>query len=381
VLSALRARCAPARDAYIDELLQALQDSPPAHPTANALAGIIVDTIESIIKLSTAMKDDLSQFVLGSMSEKQLNAVIIQRARAEERQLVLKLWHLADIRHSWAQWLADLQPDTAETSDSVWIDRLIQALKSSVPVSSRIPAAFTSNDRGNFLPPPFFFSAPEVLYIQNFLQAIVIAAALRSLTRLPPPSAQAGGSDFMERIWTLLRVEIDEKEGSGDTKLVNLADEVLRARSQTHTAGVDVTEETHLRAAVERSLQLGDPVFVLLQKRLLTALGSRLRQLPFSGGTSSAVAPVRMQTGRDSGRVTKVLRPMLDTRDLGLSVSDSHGEPRHEAALVVKGFEEPVLVKAIGEALSRLRGCLGWVENVWGDILMNNDAHNSEEVL
>lgn len=373
VLSALRARCAPARDAYVDSLLHTLQNVPPAHPNPSTLAKIVVDTVESILQLSNAMKDDLSQFVLGSMNEKQLRAVIMQRARADERQIVLKLWRPEQIQHFWAQWLAELQPDTVAAEGSAWIHRLLKALKSSTPVSSRIPTSSAQNDEGgNFLPPPFFFSTPEVLYIQNFIQAIVIAAALRSLTRLSPPSAQDSGSDFMERIWTLLRLEIDETEGSGDTKVVNLADEVLRARVQTPTAGADIAEEKRLRAAVERTLQPNDPVFILLQKRLLSAMTSRLHQLPSSGGTSRTVAPAHMQTGREGDRAATRLRPTLNTGELGLDVGD--WESRHEEELVVKGFEEPVLVKAIGEALGRLRGCLDWVASVWEDVLANGEV-------
>jgi len=32
---------------------------------------------------------------------------------------------------------------------------------------------------------------------------------------------------------------------------------------------------------------------------------------------------------------------------------------------VIKGFEDPVLVKAVGEALGRLRADVEWVSSVW----------------
>ena len=72
------------------------------------------------------------------------------------------------------------------------------------------------------------------------MQALVIAASLRSLVRLPPSTtdpgagAETSGPSFLQRIWTLLKAEIDEEPGAGDTKVVNLADEVIRVRGNAY---------------------------------------------------------------------------------------------------------------------------------------------------
>lgn len=75
ILATLRERCAPARDAYIDQLI--LKVDEPNQLASNAqLAELVVDVTRSILELTEVMKDDLSQFVLGEMDEKDLKAVI-----------------------------------------------------------------------------------------------------------------------------------------------------------------------------------------------------------------------------------------------------------------------------------------------------------------
>ncbi|KAH8992858.1 hypothetical protein EDB86DRAFT_3103438 [Lactarius hatsudake] len=100
--------------------------------------------------------------------------------------------------------------------------------------------------------PPFFFSAPELFYIQNFLQAITIAAALRALlpTSVPP----------LEDL--LLLASVNEENGAEDARLINLADELVR------TSSLVDGEAGKLRAAVARTVRATDPVFLHLQRRL-----------------------------------------------------------------------------------------------------------------
>lgn len=126
---------------------------------------------------------------------------------------------------------------------------------------------------------------------------------------------------------------------------------------------IDAAEEARLRAAVERTLQPSDPVFVLLQKRLLGALAERLVQ-PWKSPREASLFPERMQTGREGERAGKRPRLMLDLEDLGLGERQAQGERR----LIVKGFEDVVLVGAVGEALEKIRDCIWWVEETWGDL-------------
>jgi hypothetical protein len=49
-----------------------------------------------------------------------------------------------------------------------------------------------------------------------------------------------------------------------------------------------------------------------------------------------------------------------------------------EKDLVVKGFEDPVLVVAVGEALGKIRGCVRWVEEAWGDLVMRDSGPTEE---
>lgn len=91
ILVCLRQRCAPARDAHIDDLIRHVDDL-SSIASVNETAKVVIETVRSILKLSDAMKDDLSQFVLGTMSEKQLKGVIVDQAQKSERGLVLDLW-------------------------------------------------------------------------------------------------------------------------------------------------------------------------------------------------------------------------------------------------------------------------------------------------
>lgn len=377
-----------------------------------ALAGLVVGTVKSTMDLAEAMKDDLSQFVLGGMGDQQLKVLVARQARTQERSVLLELWPPEAIRQSWSAWIEDIQSHrgmgVGQTARDKIILRLVQALNSTAPVSCNLPTKPISArdpttqepllaDPENSLPPPFFFSIPSLLYIQNFLQALVIAAALRSLTRLPiPPAASPAsdtddcGVDFMQRIWALLAAEISENPNEqawnqGVTKVVNLADEVIRARNlavrfdsplssspSPHTS-IDASEETSLRIAVERTLQPSDPVFMLLQKRLSGALADRLVQSK-ENDARARIVPERMQAGRDweGGRVGKRPYLMLDSEDL--RQSDQGRMVEKEKDLIVKGFEDPVLVMGVAEVLGRLKGCVQWVKETWGDLVESRDS-------
>jgi hypothetical protein len=313
----------------------------------------VVETIRSILKLAETMKDDLSQFVLGTMGEAQLAAAVADQAQTQERALVLDLWKQSVIREDIAAWLADLSPPytpIVAAPPRKWVLRLVQALGAMDPVACPLPTKPLSSENGlpppapNTLPPPFFFSTPELLYIQNFLQAIIIAAELRTLI----PASVSPPDDFMYRIWTLLSVSVNEEDPEQDTRLVNLADELIRASSLT-----DVEATKQLRAAVVRTVRPSDAVFVLLQRRLLSALAERLARPPPPINRNNT--PAEMRTGRRE-------RPYNVT-----------GEPwSRTEVLEVKGFGDPVLTDAIQEVLEKLQVAVLWVGSIWADLFEPN---------
>jgi len=348
ILTALRERCAPTRDADIDALSASLTDS-LTNPLD--LAKTVVETIRSILKLAETMKDDLSQFVLGTMGEAQLAAAVADKARTGERALALDLWKQSVIREDVATWLADLpQPYLliVVPPPRKWVLRVVQALGATDPVACPLPTKplLSENDvpppAPNTLPPPFFFSTPELLYFQNFLQAIVIAAALRTLV----PASASPPDDLMYRIWTLLLASVNEEDPEQDTRLVNLADEIIRASSLADNEAIK-----QLRAAVARTVRPSDPVFLLLQRRLLSALAERLARSPAPINRNDT--PAEMRTGRRPPNVA--------------------GEQWSRTEMLeVKGFGDPVLTDAIEEVLEKLQVVVLWVESVWADLLEPN---------
>jgi hypothetical protein len=354
ILVSLRKRCAPARDAYIDTLLVSLADPPTQ---LLELATLVIETIQSLLTLAQTMKDDLSHFVLGSMGEAQLAVTIADQARLQERALVLDLWRDSVIQEETTIWLADISQPYAlivAPTSRKWVLRLVQALGATDPVTCSLPTKPLTPEDGapppvpNTLPPPFFFSTPELFYIQNFLQALVIAAALRALL----PSSVSPPEDLMYRIWTLLLASVNEENGSEDSRLINLADELVRASSLVDD------EAAKLRAAVERTVRASDPVFLLLQRRLLSTLAERLARAP-TAPVHQKDAPTEMRTGRRE-------RPIVNVTS----------EERTEAAVLdVKGFGDPVLAGAIQEGLKKLGTAVRWIESIWADTLGTDERY------
>ncbi|OBZ67039.1 hypothetical protein A0H81_12865 [Grifola frondosa] len=297
ILACLRERCAPVRDARIDGLVRDLDEA----STSSHLEEVVVSTVRSLLDLADLMKEDLSQFTLGQMSEKQLKAVMPDRRRRRRGRSFLTSIYVPGLGCGIG---SELFVDS-QTGSSSGVDR--PYILSSTHKDGIVGTTGIDNSSGTeHSPPPFFFDCPALLYTQNILQALVIAASLRSLVRLPTPQPQDHTPNFTARIWTLLTAEINEEPGAGDTKLVNLADEVVRVRRVF--SACDAEEEARLRAAVDRTLQPRDPVFLLLQTRLLRALAVRLCEVRDVGGPS---APVRLEAGLDRpGKRPRLMLPV-----------------------------------------------------------------------
>lgn len=397
ILEFLKQRCAPVRDQEIDEAMVLLDGipSPLIIPDPGALqirnhliAKVFVSVIQSILAVADVMKEDLNKLVFGAMSEAQLKCVVQQQAKARERELVLRLWNVPEgqgqhiIREKWRAWVDQLEdglPIDSNHQVDRWKRRILQALQSSTPVSCNDllgsgPDRNTLPMPANDLPPQFLFAVPTLLSIQNYIQALVITAALRSLLRAPvysessdlPPATTA--SYFVQRVWTLLAGEIETNEAIskpadvGDTKIAHLADELVHA--QQMLSKVDVDEEARLRAATEHILRPEDPVYVLLQRRVVAVLrGSLIPRHPSVLVDRGRPLPEKLRTGKHVatgvGKMPK-LSLWLDTTANDVGAIKRKVPP--------KGFEEPVLTAEVDRLSSKLASCIAWVEEVWGDI-------------
>ncbi|KAI0051200.1 hypothetical protein FA95DRAFT_351628 [Auriscalpium vulgare] len=369
ILATLRERCAPARDASIDTIAARLADGPPS-------PRLFVEAVREIIQLAETLRDDLSQFVVGTMGEQQLRAAVRAQARTQEHALVLDVWKAGVVEQMTVDWLSELTQPYAHVevpAGRKWVVRLVQALGAPTAVACPLPTKPLPIQNGsapgsppppvpNALPPPFFFSTPEAQYVQNFLQAIIITAALRALLPAQPPLPSSLPSlpnkptnaytTLTRRVWALLLSSVNDEPDAASTKIANLADELVGAAPPG-------TDTERLRGAVARTLQVTDPVFVLLQKRLLVAIASRLAA---SASPLPRVTPGEIRTGKDKAGK----RTLLTTG----AEDQAHGDEKEaREELVVKGFEEPVLVEALSEALQRLRVVVRWVESGWKDVL------------
>jgi len=390
VLVALRKRCAPFRDGGIDRQLEKLEILPPKHShvggRVSAIATLITHSLEALMTIIDHMKSDLHDFVLGSMNEEQLGVLVMREAKLRERAVVVQLWSPSNqpedsrggvnaIQDAWRSWCRQTGGDVPE--EHRWKLRLLQALFAPHPVSCTPPfqvmhSGDTTLIAKNELPPQLFFSSASLYRLQDYLQAVIIAATLRSLIRLllpaPSSSTQASVHDFMQRVWALLEAEfvpVPRVADDNPLKLINLEDELVRT-SKLVVGTLDSTEEQRLRRIVRRTLRPSDPVFSLLQKRLMDALLNLLIESPSKRAVET---PGLLKAGRGlQGHSRKRLR---------LMISDKEITDRREVMFPnivglispIKGFEDPILSKVIGEAVTQLSKVIGWTESVWGDLV------------
>ncbi|KAF8633425.1 hypothetical protein AX17_004596 [Amanita inopinata Kibby_2008] len=433
LLLVLKRHCAPVRDNMIDELLVQLDRCPSPSLIMNAddirkrnraLAKVVIDVIQSVVEISEIMKTDLNKFVLGAMSEEQLRGVAFQHAKIRERELVLSLWSGPDkpaqqvVRERWRSWVEKLdgfmQID-ADHQENKWRFRLLQALQTPTPVSCSVPTPMASAHaldaqdtqnahelsakQGNVLPPQFLFTTPSLISIQNYMQALVIVAALQSLLRIPTLSSASAPSlkstnpsmrivsNFVHRVWQLLVSEIEKDYPTvrspadiDDTKIMHLADELVHTRRML-SSDVTTDEEARLRTATEKVLQPQDPVFLLLLKRLVHVMAERLISSctpmpqtgsPISRGNKYRV-PEKLKTGRDNlgDKIGKRPRLVLQSATVDNDLGSFHtGAGWAEATVVTpKGFEDPVLAREVDRLCSRFTNCITWIEEVWGDLV------------
>ena len=390
VLVTLRQRCAPVRDSAIDAVLHQIHDRSSSASTGE-LAGLLVDVIQSTLELSIDMSADYSNAALAIASEQDLADMVTTTAETQERRLVTQLWESKEImRKAWTRWMYGFRPadpTPRPRPKQLWILKLIQSLGKPHAITSELvapspPQGVTEDSRHirdpdsslgrtpeppNMLPPQFLFSGPSLFRLQNYVQALTIAASLRSLAPTPHPTAnplllpqsQTNGPTaltswtFAERIWALMEPEIGVNDGepSSETKIINFADEVVMAHTGALPPGtttLDPQLEHRLRNAVDRILRTDDPVFILLQKRLLAAFSVALLDAPDAEQPASVI----MRSGRPQRRRASPPRTV-----------------QGEVAIVAKGFEDPVIAKQCSIVASTLRRSVEWVERVWGDTM------------
>ncbi|KAH8111593.1 hypothetical protein DFH11DRAFT_1612459 [Phellopilus nigrolimitatus] len=423
--AALKTRCAPVRDPDLNAVIAILSPITPSGSSSDSdndsstpmtLPACIVAAVKELLRLADVMKADLASVAFSVVSDEELADEVSRAAQEKERKVVLALYGAQGGRERWHTWLADAdsEPDDMERQDAHWVRRLVQALGSDVAVSCPLPNPSQSSSSSttgpgsgtdalantNVLPPQFLFSTNDLLRLQNHLQALVIAAVLRTLVPLRSHSNAANASieispsnslsdqnftnaeerTFTERVLSLLMIEIDEtSQDSGTTKLIHLADEVVRehrrlSNSQasdnpntTTPASPHQPDEQMLRNSVDALLSSTNGVFILLRRRLLGALASSLASaLQSQERARAAHVPDTMQTGRDRKRLRP--DPSLCIRlPSSQAQAQRHGDLRHAitASEQVKGYDDPVLRRGVGVALGELADVVEWMRGTW----------------
>ena len=399
-------RCAPVRDATLKKTLDELADE-----RRETLPERLVEAFKDLFDLGLLMSTDLSRAMLASVSDEKLDVEVLRAAREKEREIISKVYGLRVVCQKWRMWLEEVETRPEGQS---WTRRLIRALGEDVAVSCPLPP--DSQDVKNALPPVFFFTLFDLIYLQNYLQALVIAAVLRtlvplrrstapsaSLTSSSPQPMDIDGMDtdiadrtFTERVLSLLSSEVDDITSNPSiptqTKLAHLADEVdreLREREYQPPTTKPSSQDPPILSTkdkVEKLLHPENPVFKLLRKRLLDTLADAMerimeayeRQDTYTGRTR---VPQTMKTGRDRKRPRVNHEPGV-LQVLGLDTSDAFARPKEVGTLrrffashikdqtktikiEPKGYEDPVLRKGIEKAMCDLADCVEWVRDVW----------------
>ncbi|KAG9078995.1 hypothetical protein FS749_008941, partial [Ceratobasidium sp. UAMH 11750] len=266
LVAGLRERCAPIRDETLIAIQQTLNTTLPSS---------IVDAAESIIQVAELMRGDLDDYVLQNASEEDAKGWVRAQARVKEREVALRISGTQEkLVQSWKDYL---NVETISVSRTLLARRLLETVSSPIAALFLPPAIRTPAPQNqNIVPPQLMLSVDSLVKVQDLIQAVVIVASLRSLIPISP--------DFTSRIWALVESAIVDPGTSSEPrlKLINLQDEVIEAYRTHATPHTPIPDET-LRATVSRTLRTEDPVFLLLQKRLVSALEAELVQ-PASGG-------------------------------------------------------------------------------------------------
>jgi len=371
VTSALKTLCAPVRDELLDSALALLSDEGKSREERVAYS------FKQIFHISDLMRQDMTNILLNSVSDEDLHWELVRQARSREIRAILELWSLESVRSSWDSWCHD--PSGLRDGDVRWIRKLVDALGSDSPVHCVSPESEESNSstsQSDTIPPPFLFACPSLHRIQNHLQAVTIAATLRTLVPhlgrniQSPDSIVRSDSSFTERVLSLLMIEVNEEEDSGTIKLTNLADEVVREHHRLAEASTlennranSSMDDASLRAAVNKLVRPADPVYALLRRRLLESLVS---QVSSALRRAQQNAPGVMQTGREAKRLKPDPALALDLRRDKKDVS--LGQLKVDA-FHVKGYEEEVLSKNILDVTNSICKVVEWVRNGWSDLI------------
>lgn len=371
----MKTRCAPIRDSVIDMALTRL-DEGSTIGTTETLARIVVETVKFILNFADTMKSDMTQFVMGQLSEKELNEAATSYALESEKSIIMQMWGKENVESGWKTWLDQGQVDTDRTdSRPRWLSRLLNCLEVDEAVSCDLSntifllhaktedLTFSESAIKNILPAPFLFVAPALLRIQNILQVLVAAALLRILVPSPTrandmiPSSDSSQSEadegsFMHRIWSLLIGVIETSPESNTTKLLNLADEVIRERRrQVFSSTISITEDDDkIRLSVGRLLNSKDPAFKLLHKRLVSTVSAHISLSPIHPDI-----PFVMRTG--NARKSPFISGRPNDADDALS------------SLRIKGFEDHLLIEEIKHVINDLQFTILWVKRTWAGTL------------
>lgn len=400
VVKLLARLCAPSRDSQVADL-----EARIAHRTSEVKPGTHQDDVRQLVgifkgtlDLAVAVKADLSTFranaTAAMMNDDDWERLVEKEAGERERKAVLELVGGSEaVKSATKAWLAVAQGERTQNlaatrsleADAIDFDSVAQALVGALfqetAVSTALLQEASQGDQSNSatttrlecLPPIFAVPVPQLVVVQNMLQAIIILACLSALVRIPAQSTEH--ERLMERLWIILAAASTESIPTGadeGTKLNHIADELIEASRRVSSATPTVQqgqaevqqeferEAQRLKAGVNRILRYEEPVYKLFKSRLKDALSNsavRMLRRGQEAGETTVATPgpatlvgtvARLRTGRISGssspRISeaKKARPALET---------------------IKGFER--VMDRVQLAAQQIHDVLLWCWETW----------------
>jgi len=160
----------------------------------------------------------------------------------------------------------------------------------------------------------------------------------------------------------------DNQARTDETKLIHLADEVVRALQLSSTTSVSIQKEQELRSAVERTVRLSDPVFALLQTRLMCAIEKKIEDAWISANSNNITGgTIRLPKGMKAGR-SKVQNTWLQGANNPVNLAF----PMLKFDPPIKGFEHEVLTQGIEQTMRTIVACIERVKDIWADTIIES---------
>lgn len=262
VLTTMQSLCAPARDFAIKGLLAqigSLMSTGGLSPQALAIG------YQKVLEMLDLMERDIVQWIIPALRP-ELKTVAKEMERItyidpEQEETDKPSYKLPLTR----DWILKSRKELGEPQRST---RTEYVHSMAVSVFSSEPVSLAEMQGPNVLPEILSLDAKRLWILQNRLQALIIIAALCTISKSSAPLL----AESIQRLWAIL--------SDSDTNIKNLSEEMARL--------VPAEQRDLVRRMVDRTLRESDPLWKILSERLKATVETLLA-VSLEGSSISSV--------------------------------------------------------------------------------------------